>query len=389
MSRIVLALIVFPTVTFGFTACSSKAPPPGSGTIVEPPVVEPPKPPHTPISKPVPPLKLAAPAALAEQLNGENLAAMNADGLFRGAREAMANGDYPRAAAFQYWYVQKAKKGLYDLACFLGRTRQVDPAFYWLQKSALEEGVDSRHAERDADLESLRGDPRWGQVSTFLLDCNRYFESAPLAHTVLVLPKKYTKGTPIPAVMWLHGRNSRPEDLLGTAAQVYADQMNVALIGVSGTKPRGPRSFVWAEDPAADAKRLGDALAEVADRVTVQEGRVITLGFSQGAQVGLEVAVRHPEVYAGSIVLSPGAKIRLKEAAPSPLLAKRGFVVSCGTKELRGYVELTALDAQWLEKAGAQVIHKPYPGVTAHDFPTDFPQRFPEWVRFILKARDS
>ena len=226
-------------------------------------------------------------------------------------------------------------------------------------------------------------------VHQYLEDCNRYFESAPIVRTALVLPKNYQKGTPIPAVLWLHGLGSSPEDFVNDGSQEYADELNVALIGVSGTKARGPRSFVWAEDVEKDAKRLRDAVAEVSDRVTVKKGHIVTLGFSQGAQVGLEVAVRHPEEYAGSIVLSPGAEPHLEDVKPSPLLARRAFVVTCGAEEHPGNVRLTALDADWLRRAKASVIHKAYPGVSAHSFPKDFDERFPEWVKFILKTRNE
>ena len=83
--------------------------------------------------------------------------------------------------------------------------------------------------------------------------------------------------------------------------------LNVAVVGVSGTLARGQQTFVWAVDAERDAQRVRNALAEVSDRVTVKPGHVIALGFSQGAQVGLEIAVRNPEEYAGAIALSPGA----------------------------------------------------------------------------------
>jgi predicted esterase len=172
--------------------------------------------------------------------------------------------------------------------------------------------------------------------------------------------------------------------------QPYADELNVTFVGVSGTLPRGPNRFAWADDPEKDAKRLRDALVAVRDRVKVKQGYVITFGFSQGAQVGLEVAVRYPEEYAGAIVLSPGADLHLEAAKRSPTLAKRAFVISCGAEEAPGNVALAERDALWLRTAGARVQYKAYPGVTAHAFPADFAdfdQRFPDWVRFILKTR--
>jgi predicted esterase len=188
-------------------------------------------------------------------------------------------------------------------------------------------------------------------------------------------------------VIWLHGLGSNPEDFVNKGCQEYADELKVALLGVSGTVPRGPRKFVWTEEPERDAKRVRDGLAEVSGQLTVKPGHVITFGFSQGAQVGLEVAVRHPEEYAGAIVLSPGAIPRLNEVKPSPLLAARAFVLACGAKEAPGNVRLTAADAQWLRDAKAKVEHRTYPEMSAHRFPPDFDERFPEWVKLIEQNR--
>jgi predicted esterase len=290
---------------------------------------------------------------------------------------------------YQYWFVQKSAAGRYDLACYLARIGQIDAAFYWLLSAAIQDGVDAPHAQRDADLVSLRSDARWERVRDYLVQCNRYFELASIARTTLILPKDYRKSTSIPAIVWLHGLGANPDGFVSRQSQGYADKLNVALIGVSGTNARGPRSFVWAEVLEKDAKRVRDALVEVSDRVTVKKGQLITFGFSQGAQVGLEIAIRFPEEFAGSIALSPGAQSHLDTMERSPLLIQRGFIISCGANEHPGNVQLTARDAEWLGQANAHVIHKTYPGVSAHAFPQDFTDRFPEWVRFILKSQSG
>lgn len=336
--------------------------------------------------QPIPPLSIAEPAAPTSP-DGANLATMDADDLLGIASQAMNAGDYRKAAAYQHAYVKKTKTGQYNLACFLGRINKVDDAFHWLQKAALEEGVDADHAETDEDLATLQRDPRWKSVIVFVRRANLYFEQTPNDKTLVILPKGYAKGTPIPVILWMHGLGSNPENFVNQDCQVYADEIKAAFVGVSGTKSRGPGSYVWAEDPTKDAARLKAALAEIADRVTVKPGCVITFGFSQGAQAGLDVAVRDPETYAGSIVLSPGAEPHLDGFTPSSLLTKRGFVVSCGAREHPGNVALAKSDADWLKKAKAKLIHKPYPGVSAHSFPRDFAERLPEWIDFILKAR--
>jgi predicted esterase len=384
MRRLVPNLVVLLSAPFLLTACGQGPTPPpgGSGASAEHPQDS-----TRRVGKPVPPLQLAVPVAMPERLDGENLKSLGESELLFRANRAMAEEDYRRAAAYQYWYVQKSKTGQYNLACFLARIGRTDAAFYWLQVAAAEEGVDSRHAQRDEDLASLWRDPRWPQVSKYLTDCNRYFESAPLGRTTLVVPRGYQKEVPISVVLWLHGLGSRPDDFVNESCQRFADELNVALIGVSGTKPRGPRAFVWAEDPELDLKRLRAGLAEVSDRVTVRKGYVITCGFSQGAQVALDVAVLHPDDFAGAIVLSPGGQPHLGDVKPGPLLARRGFVLSCGAPEHPMTVRQPAVDAAWLREAAAHVVHREYPGVSAHAFPAGFDERFPEWVRFILKAR--
>ena len=336
--------------------------------------------------KPVPPLKIAVPESPPTALGLYQFKKMDADELLTLANKAASQKVYMVAAASQYWYVETTKNGQYNLACYLARQNQIDAALYWLQLAAIDEGVDVEMAQSDEDLGALRKDPRWGQVLQYIQACNKHFETAQLSRTILILPENYQKPTPLVAVVWLHGYGSRPEDFVNDGIQEYVNELNIALIGVSGTRATGPRSFVWAEDVEKDALRIRGAIKEVSDRVTIEPGRVITLGFSQGAQVGLEVAVRYPEEFAGSVVLSPGAEPQLNSLKPSPLLASRGYVLSCGGQERPGNVLLTASDADWLRRAEAKIIHEPYPGVSAHALPQDFYERFPEWLTFILKA---
>lgn len=333
--------------------------------------------------KPVPPVTLPEPPAPVANVNGKDLTKLESHALLNQAGKSAAKGNYQDAVVYQYWATQKTHADRYNLACYYARINAVDAAFYWLQAAALDEGLDAEYANVDDDLDSLRRDPRWGKVQRFLHDCGRYWEQSGVAKTVLVRPKAYKEDLPITVVVWLHGLGSRPDDFVTNDLQDLADELNVAFVGVSGTIPRGKRSFVWSEDPARDARRIQDALIEVADRV--QPGLLIAMGFSQGAQVGLEVAIRDPERFAGAIVMSPGTRspAKLREVKPSPLLAQRGFVVVCGAQEHPGNVALAAEDARWLQTAKAQVRHKPYPGMSAHTFPPDFVERFPEWVRLI------
>src|SRR4051794_16466756 len=66
-----------------------------------------------PGEKPIPPLKLDAPPAMPEVVDGQNLkAAPDADTpVLAGLARRSAGTDYNRSAIYQYWYVQKSKRG--------------------------------------------------------------------------------------------------------------------------------------------------------------------------------------------------------------------------------------------------------------------------------------
>jgi predicted esterase len=340
-----------------------------------------------PYDGPAPPFVLAVPTAMTKKIGERDLTSLTPDQLAHLAFDAAGKGDYDRAAQIQFWYVQKTRDGYYNLACYCARLGQKDAALYWLQMAAVEEGIDTAHAARDEDLVILHTDPRWPVVQKFFFATNEYFAKSGSPSTVLVLPMEYDGTTPLTVVAYLHGLGSRPDDFVGHHCQGLANMLKIAFVGVSGTIPRGPRSFVWSEDPARDAQRVDDALAEIADRVKIKPGHVITMGFSQGAQMGLEIAVRNPEKFAGAIVMSPGAKSSLNQVTPSPLLAKRGFMLMCGQKEQPGNLKLTSDAADWLESAHSKVQDLRYIGVSTHGFPPHLESHFGEWTKFIEDAQ--
>lgn len=348
-----------------------------------------------PGEKPTPPLALTEPAGEPREFMGVSLDKALPSELARLARETASRGDYGTAVRCQYWYAKQSGDGHYDLACYYARNANPDAAFYWLQYAAMNDGVDPDHAGRDEDFASLHTDPRWTRITGFLQQCGRYWETQGSPTTTLIVPKSYTKDRgPIAVIAWLHGMGSNPQNFVDPAdedsfCQQLADELNVAFVGVSGTVPRGKKSFVWAEDPARDLARVNAALAEIADRVAVKPAGVIAFGFSQGAQTGAELAARHPEILAGAIVLSPGSNhVRLAEITePSPLIKERGFVFGCGEREHPGNRMQTDIDAKWAQAAGAKVKVEFFRGQQAHSFPAQFLKLFPEWVRFIQNAQ--
>jgi predicted esterase len=325
--------------------------------------------------------------------NGQDLSRMGAPMLLHEARRAAGEGDYPVAAQFQYWAVAATGTEQYDLACYEARQGRVDPAFYWLQLAASEDGVDAEWAEQDPDLQPLRVDARWTEVHRYLARFAAYWAASDQRLTDLVTPTGYDGRTMITTLVWLHESFSHPgvkRSNLIQDVQAFVDREHLAIIGVSGAIPLGKAKFSWSEDPERDFRRIEAALVEVAGRVKVRHGSIIALGFSQGGQVGVAVATRHPETFAGAVAISPGAAggSRLPTGAPSTSLVTRRFVIAWGDADDPARVQLASEDVRWLQIANAKVLARQYLGL-GHSLPPDIEQRLGEWARFVSEARSE
>jgi predicted esterase len=340
-----------------------------------------------PTKKPEKPLALPAPPPPSADFQGADLSKVPGDRLAAAANQFAQQGNPREAARFQYWAVKAGAGSVYNLACWTALAGDQNGAFHWLQEAAIEDGVDADWAEQDSDLESLRKDARWKQIVPYLKQCNAFWAVSGVRQTVLVLPNGYQVGTPIGVLVGMHGMGHHAEGFIDKETyQAFADELNMAIVGVSGTVPTGRRSFVWSENPQKDAEQVRSALASLSGQLTAKQGHIINFGFSQGAQLGFEVAFQNPDEFRGAIVMSPGTTnrfLRLAKLKATPKNKPQGYVFLCGAGEAPGNVTATKNDAELAERAGARVELKLYEGMDKHTFPPDFAANFARWVRFI------
>ena len=271
-----------------------------------------------PTELPTPPLNLPVPSPMAAVQGERDFSKMGRDELSLIAQDADEEGAFKVALIAQYWAVRKGDDGYYDLARYYARNSLTNAALYWLQQAALKTGADARQADEDEDLATVRQDPSYAAVAVFLRRCEAYWRTHGKSATLLYRPAGFNASKPTAIVVCLHGRGSRPDHFFGKTTQALADAIGIPIVSVSGTQPTGPKSFVWAVDAVKDQARLDAALKEISDRVTVAPGKIVAIGFSEGAQVAVELAARDPARYAGAIAISPGADFHLDKAQATP-----------------------------------------------------------------------
>jgi len=342
-----------------------------------------PKPPDPP-SLPASELVIAEPVQPSAILDGNDVRTSDPTGLHGMAYRYASERANEKAAQCQYWVVRATDEGRYDLACWESLAGKVEAAMYWLQEAGRREGVSTKWAQIDPDLENVREDSRWPKLLIFLRECEGYWRVAGPKQNTLIVPEGYDGRAELTLVVWLHGMGGNPGDR-DSEFQSLANSHQIAFVGVSGTIPTGKTKFAWADVAEEDYERVRLTLAEARGRICWREGTAVALGFSQGAMVGLEVAVRHPEVFAGAITVSAGtgSPVQLDAVLDKAALHRQGFVIVCGAKEDRWRVERSEELVRWLETATGNVLKPAYPNHATHAFPADFAERFPEWLVFI------
>lgn len=169
------------------------------------------------------------------------------------------------------------------------------------------------------------------------------------------------------AMIMLHGRGANAADILSLAALFERD-------GIAYLAPEAANNAWYPYPFTAPVERnqpyLSSALKVVAGLLARigEEGmpaeRVVILGFSQGACLGLEFAARNPRRYGGVVALSGGligAEIKPEDYSGS----LEGTPVFLGCSDVDQHIPLRRVNESTAvaKQLGGEVTERIYPGM--------------------------
>ena len=125
--------------------------------------------------------------------------------------------------------------------------------------------------------------------------------------------------TPRPVLVLLHGAGGKASTFLDRFTTL-ADRERLVLLAVQSRGPTWdlvPRNPVLGDGPLAmksprqlrfgkDVERVDAALTELFARKAADPGRIVLIGFSDGASYALSLGLANPQLFAGIVALSPG-----------------------------------------------------------------------------------
>ena len=169
------------------------------------------------------------------------------------------------------------------------------------------------------------------------------------------------------AVVMLHGRGADASDMLGLAEVLARPDLTYLAPEATG-RSWYPYSFlapIARNEPfLSSALELIERLLDGVSSEGLQLERVVLLGFSQGACLGLEYAARHARRYGGLVGLSGG--LIGPEGTPREYAGQfAGTSVFLGCSDSDPHIPLDRVHetARVLQSLGAAVTEQIYPGM--------------------------
>lgn len=179
-----------------------------------------------------------------------------------------------------------------------------------------------------------------------------------------------TLGPPLgraPVVIMVHGRNAGPANILDLVPRLARPALTY-LAPAAPNRTWYPYSFM--ADIEKNEPSLSAALAQLAGVVALVEGagvpraKVVLLGFSQGACLASEFAVRHAARYGGLVAFTGGliGPPGTQWSYPGTFDGTPVFLGS-GDPDAHVPVERVEESAEVFTRMGARVTKRIYPGM--------------------------
>jgi predicted esterase len=170
-----------------------------------------------------------------------------------------------------------------------------------------------------------------------------------------------------PVVILVHGRNAGPANILDLLPRLNRPALTY-LAPAAANRTWYPHSFM--ADIASNEPGLSSgvavlrALVERAETAGVPRRRVVLMGFSQGACLTTEFAIRHASRFGGVVAFSGGA-IGLPGTHWDESRSFDGTPIFFGCSDIDAHVPATRVieGAEVCARMGASVTPRIYPGM--------------------------
>ena len=199
---------------------------------------------------------------------------------------------------------------------------------------------------------------------------------------------------PYPAVILLHGFGANMADLAGLCPAIDEKRytyvcpnaplpVNGGLgnVGYAWTPPGGGPSSEFAQKAEA---QLDILFQELQDEGTLEPGRVILGGFSQGGAMTYRWGLKHPERFRGLAALSGSFRDAHELEGRLPVDAGQSIFIAHGTADRMIGVEAARESRDFLESLGYRPVYHEYD--MGHEISQEVIDDLKPWIRGLFSS---
>lgn len=192
----------------------------------------------------------------------------------------------------------------FNLALVYSQSGDAKAAAEWLVTAGKDGFAGLTVVSTTPELIAVRFEPRY-QDALALIRANRAkqmeaFQAEAATHEPLVvLPPRHDPSKPAPLIIALHGTGGRGKEM-AEAWKAVAAKAGAILICPDALRPTG-NGYHWKF--VDESEWLVQHTVEWArSKYAIDAERMVLTGFSQGANVSLQVSTKHPDLFQGVIV---------------------------------------------------------------------------------------
>ncbi len=298
--------------------------------------------------------------------------------------EAYRDGDLDAALRIGQELMERQPQNVfvaYDMARLRAARGEHNAALEWLRKSAAAGFAEVVVLDSDSDLAALKQLPEYAAILE-RVRANQVAEREAFRRQVkahppeLVPPRRLDPNKPAPLILALHGRGGRGEPMMQLWKTV-ARQFGAVLAVPEALNPYAS-GFQWGTQEETAYQTL-QAIEVAAAKYPIDRDCVVLMGFSQGGRRSISTAFRHPESFAGVIVM--GSAMDRETSFPEVPAAKLPrFFFMVGDQD--GVVDRTRETSKRFAERGITQRLVVYPGL-GHTFPQDYVRQLRRAMRFV------
>jgi predicted esterase len=277
----------------------------------------------------------------------------------------------------------------FNIACCHAKLGDTKASARWLLACANAGWAGLRSFETDSDLDAVRAEPVYAQALEIVKQARQrafvaFQDKARAAEVLTLLPPNHDASKATPLIIALHGSGGTGADMADQWKSIAA-RNGAILVCPDALRPLG-QGYQWMFRDESDWLVM-DVIQRAKAKHNIDPDRVILTGFSQGANTALELATRHPEAFAGVVIIAGHYEPDINPFPKGPGGAGGAdaklppFALLIGANDEAAQSNRAA-EAE-LKALGIPVMLRIYPG-HGHAFPPQTQTELSEALRFVM-----